>query len=160
VTEQNPYAPPSAVVADIGTSPGQIPPCPDVERACVLFWVSFGLGTISEVADVIRSFGGAYWRYSAIGFFVGLAFGFLITWWITRKLRAGRNWMRWLVTIVNVASYLVVLLFWNDFLLAFGSYAENTSAAIFAGLQMLVGGAGLVLLFTRDSRDWFDEHSR
>jgi hypothetical protein len=160
MTEQNPYAPPKATVEDVLASGDQIPPCPDVERACMLFWVSFGVGTISEIFDLFRITGSDHWYFAMLGFFIGCAFGFLITWWITRKLRAGRNWMRWLITIVNVASYLAILVFWDFFSLAFRAYSQNVTAAIFAGMQMLIGGAGLVLLFTRASRDWFDEQSR
>ena len=157
---QNPYAPPKSPVRDISASADGIAPCRDVETACVLFWLSYGVGTLPEIINTFRLAGTNYWGSMVVGFLIALTIGFLVTWWITRKLRAGRNWMRWLVTIVNVASVLVILLWWDFFSAGFRVYTQNATTAVLAGSQMLIGAGALILLHTRASREWFDEWAR
>jgi hypothetical protein len=151
--QPNPYAPPEAPVADFDPVPPG--PCSHVELACRLLWISFGVSLLDTVVKIIRApslFAGIIGIVAAL---IGIGIGYVILSWITRKLRAGRNWMRWLYTVVNVLSWLSIPYFWNFYREAFRTMSGNWLAILSMFVSTVVGIAVLVLLHTHVTRDWF-----
>src|SRR5580693_109198 len=101
---QNPYSPPAAPVADLPT--GNAGDNRDVWNACKLLWVSCAMNVMSPllggVPHVAPPVGGI------VEELVSDAIQVLITYWIVSKLKAGRNWMRLLLTICIAAAYLLI----------------------------------------------------
>jgi hypothetical protein len=160
MTTRNPYAPPRAAIETASGSTGGTPPNRDVERACKLFWASFAVRAIADVFAFFRVGDSTPWFSLAIGFLIGLAVAYLFTWWITSKLRAGRNWMRWFITILNIASIPAIVIFWDFFAPIYRDITQSVTAAIFGVLEVILDLAGLALLFTRTSREWFASQAR
>lgn len=154
----NPYAPPTATVADHG--PGELPPNRHVEQACKLLWIGLSLQVLDSLIELFYVEGTA----AVIGVIIGAAFGLgiasLFVWWFTTKLRAGRNWMRWLVSILNVLGWLMIPVFWKIFgPLLLEHFKARPIAAVSAAVQFGVGIAAVVLLHTKSAREWFRAHS-
>lgn len=155
----NPYAPPKALVADAVEQAGE--KCPHVELACRLLWASLAIGILANLVALFTMTGGAALVAGVlIGQVIGLGIGVLILVWITRKLRAGRNWMRWLLTILTLLSWLTIATFWEFFRSAYATMIA-TDPVGFAGvvIQGLIGIAFIVLLHTPASRAWFRAQS-
>jgi hypothetical protein len=164
MNEANPYAPPRTPVADPVIAE-QIGPCPHVERACQLLWISFAISVIARLISVFTLTSGIASVAGLVGLSIGTVFAGLLLWWVTRKLRQGRNWMRWLYTIANVlitalslfsiaglvdATREMMLSMWREYpLLGVSSLA-----------QLAFGVAALVLLHTATSREWFRAKSQ
>jgi hypothetical protein len=150
---QNPYAPPVAAVADfIAPAPG---PCPHVELACRLVWASLGLSVLRNVVKIFTTPPGATMVGMIIGGVLGAGIGFAVWSWVTRKLRAGRNWMRWLYTALSVAGWLSLGIFWNFFRAAYGLMSGDWFMILTIVVNSLIGVAVVVLLHTPATREWF-----
>ena len=155
----NPYSPPTAPLADMAADP--LEKNDAVWNACMLLWVSFGISLISLILDSVRAPAAGSPVAAIIGVLVGCAIGFLITRWIVSKLKAGRNWMRLLLTICTVLGYVSVALFWGFYRdHVFPIYAKNPMSAVFAGLQTILGFCSVVLLNTPGARAWFASAKR
>lgn len=152
--EHNPYSPPPTSVADFrGDS---VLDNRYVLIACKLFWVSFGLALVGTASDVVRQSTISV----VIGGTIGAAIGFAITRWTVSKLRAGRNWMRLLVTIITVLGYLAVPMFWNFYSTqVFPIYARNPMAAAATLLQIISNTGAVVLLNLPHGRAWFTQQT-
>jgi hypothetical protein len=148
--QPNPYAPPAALVADIDAAPAA--PCPHVELACRLLWISAGVSMLDTTVKVMRS---PSVVAGIVGAVIGVGIGAGILFWITRKLRAGRNWMRWLFTAMNALSWLSIPYLWNFYSAALQRMSGDWSAILTMFVQTVVGIAVLVLLHTHLSREWF-----
>lgn len=157
--EHNPYSPPTTPVADIhGDS---VTDNREVLNACKLYWVSFGLSLVSIASDVLRQTALPLVIGSCIGGVIGAALGFVLTRWIVSKLKAGRNWMRLLVTILPVLGYLTVPIFWNFYsTTVFPIYARNPVKAVVSVLQIIPSTWAIVLLNLPRSRAWFSQQSQ
>lgn len=146
----NPYSPPTAQVADLPASSSALQVEPNVIRACRLLWWYFAASLLS-VALSARITGS--WAAAAFGLVFGGGFSFAITFWGTSKLKAGRNWMRLLITVVNVGGVLVVPLLWNwykPYLLA-----SRSIDVVITVIQWLLAWAAIYLINTRSARLWF-----
>jgi hypothetical protein len=100
---------------------------------------------------------------------VGLSFGTaiagLLLWWVTRKLRQGRNWMRWLYTIANVLITTISLLSIAGLVdatreMMLSMWREYPLLGVSSLAQLAFGVAALVLLHTATSREWFRAKSQ
>jgi hypothetical protein len=155
----NPYTPPAAHVDDSAPATWVDPEGGrDVFRACVIFWVSFGLSAVTDLFEIFRSIGGpiAIVVGTIVGMTIGLGVGLLITWWFTSRLKRGRNWMRIRLTALALLSIASSILFWNwyrDSVLPL--YESNPVLAVLGGLQFLLWLASLLLLYTPRSNAWF-----
>jgi hypothetical protein len=155
----NPYSPPTAPVADIPTDP--LVKNDAVWTACMLLWLSFGISLISLIVDGVRAPAAGSVVAAMIGALVGGAIGLLITGWIVSKLKAGRNWMRLLLTICTALGYLTVVIFWGFYRdHVFPIYAKSPMSAVFAALQTFLGFCSVVLLNTPSARAWFASSQR
>jgi hypothetical protein len=159
---RNPYTAPTAVVDDVRDPASNAPPLhPHVRRACLIMWWSFAIGLLSTPLTLKGELGAAGDGAGVVGTVVGLIFGFLVAfaliWWVTSKLRAGRNWMRWLVNIFTVIGILAVLL-----MLATGSQViadtfSDPAQSVISALNWTLTVIELVLINTPSAREWFAE---
>jgi hypothetical protein len=152
--ERNPYTPPGTPVTDIASD--FVTANRDVLIACKLFWVSFGLSLVSSISDVLSESATPLIIGGLIGLLIGGAIGFAITRWIVSKLKAGRNWMRLLMTIGAVLGLLSIPIFWKFYSSAvFPIYAKNPLRVGLTLLQMVPNTWAVVLLNVPRSRAWF-----
>ncbi len=152
----NRYAPPSAPVEDIGDA--SVAPCPHIELASKLLWASFALSLFDSVVKVIQAQETIARIAMGVGGLIGAGVSFALLYWIVRKLRQGRNWMRWLFTSLNLIGWLSMLVFWDFFHRVFPTMSGNWLAIISMSAQTLLGIAVLVLLHTPTTRAWFRAH--
>jgi hypothetical protein len=157
--ERNPYAPPSTPVADIANN--SVTTNREVLIACKLFWVSFGLSLVATASDLLRQSAIPLLIGGLIGATIGAAISFAITRWVVSKLKAGRNWMRLLMTIITAVGYLSVAIFWKFYSTTlFPIYAGNPAMADIAVLQLIPNTWAVVLLNVPRSRAWFSATTR
>ena len=91
---------------------------------------------------------------------VGFIFGALITAWYTTKLKRGRNWMRLLLTIITVLSF--VSLPFTIFVskqLYVAAFTERpvvvTTVVTVTSVHYVLTAIAIVLINTRAARAWF-----
>ncbi len=147
---ENPYAPPRAAVAD--PEPAFEGPCRDVELACKLLWAGFLLDVLGQIIDLLRLHDGSI---PMVRFFIACGIKALLTCWVTSRLLAGRNWMRWLIAIMNALAILATVWLAYSAMHVLLPYAANPIAATFLVLETITGLAALVLLFTPASQRFF-----
>ena len=157
--QPNRYAPPTATVADIEVDKVRPAPCPHIELACRLMWISWGLSTASNVAKVFVATGMFAVVVASIGAVIGAGIGYAITSWVVRKLRAGRNWMRWLLTALNVLGLVMIGAFWDFYRQVIQSLSSNWMLLLTVGASMTIALIVLALLHTPTTRAWFRAHS-
>jgi hypothetical protein len=151
----NPYAPPTSNVADSSAVlPTRIAHA-HVARACHLLWLSFGLAVLGATFDVFRASVSAGRSVTVIGAAAGATMVFLITLWFTLKLRAGRNWMRLLVTILNVGGLLLIPFVWNWYWPILKQGLNSPLDGVVTAGQWLLDLAAVVYVNTSGARAWF-----
>jgi hypothetical protein len=155
----NPYAPPTAPVADVptdGTAKNQA-----VWIACTLLWVSVGISLLATLFDLLRAPPAEFWIANIIGTLIGGAVGLLVTYWLISKLKAGRNWMRLLFTICNVLGCISIVVFWDFYRThVFPIYTGNPIMAVQAVFQSILGLCAVGLLNAPSARAWFASSKR
>jgi multisubunit Na+/H+ antiporter MnhF subunit len=160
MNDSNPYAPPKAPVSDV-VEPRPPSAPPHVQTACQLMWISLALQALDGVIGLFSSPGLTTMIAVFVSVFfvlIGLGIGYLILRWITGKLLAGRNWMRWLITVLNALSWLSVAFFWDFYKIVLApTFASPVSAVSFL-VQSALGIAAIVLLHTAQSRDFFRDN--
>lgn len=87
---------------------------------------------------------------------MGGALVFLLTRWATAKLKAGRNWMRLLITLVQIGGLALIPLFWSFYKpLLINEYGGNPAYAVVSGIQWVLNLSAAVLINMPDARSWF-----
>jgi len=154
----NPYSPPRTEVADAHAQPPALDDVEgrrDVYRACTLMWVNFGVALLSTGVEIVRNFGTTA-TPEYVGMVIGMSIGFLITWWFVVKLKAGRNWMRILITVLTVLAFCMIPLLWSVMVKTMVPLSGQFSLDIILScIQWILSLAVIWLLYTRRSRDWF-----
>lgn len=152
----NPYSPPKAEVAD-----AQISALEDVEgrrdvyRACTLMWINFGFALLSTGIEVVRNLGTTQ-TAEYVAMVIGMSIAFLIYWWFTSKLKAGRNWMRILITVLTVLAFCMIPLLWSVIVkTVVPLYSQFPLDIVLSGIQWILSLVVVWLLYTRRSREWF-----
>jgi len=142
---RNPYAPPSATVADPPVPPIQRPRL--IARALQLLWISFVLGLIGTFVHETQS-PALEWLITLV--FVAL-YGAVVV-WLFFKIGRGRNWARIVYLVLAVISYLMLSLDWRSY---YYSYRQHPGWVWldFAGIAAEL--AALALLFSRPANRWF-----
>jgi len=152
----NPYSPPRAEVADAQISGlVDVEGRRDVDRACTLMWINFALALVSTVVEIVRNMGVTE-TLEYVGMAIGMSIAFLIYWWFTSKLKAGRNWMRILITVLTVLAFCMIPLLWSVMVKTMVPLSGQFSLDIILScIQWILSLAVIWLLYTRRSRDWF-----
>jgi hypothetical protein len=150
----NPYTPPTSHVDDPSLTSADPDGNRDVLRSTVLIWISFGLGVIGFIMEMFNVGGSQVPVVASLA--VGLAIAFLITWWVTAKLKAGRNWMRILITVLMILGVAGPLFFWEFYKTAIVTqYADQPIKGVFDLAQYALSIVAVLLLYTARSRSWF-----
>jgi hypothetical protein len=158
----NPYAPPKALALEV---PQDAPPekSKHVDWACHLMWIGMGFSVLASLLFLFTMREVPAQAQEFLEELVGLAIGFAIVWWFTNKLRAGRNWMRMLVTILNVIGMVILAItLVVMFTMGIGSeflgamFQEGTFQAASMVLQMALVVCETVLINTPSARAWFE----
>lgn len=145
----------AAPVGDIDIGPREV--SRDVLNACKLCWASYGLSAVGDASKLLSSVSASR-KFGAV---VALLIGAALTVWIVTKLKAGRNWMRLLMTIGTVLGYLAIPVLWNDYVTkVFPLYANKPIEAGVLVLQILPNIGLVILLNTTHSRAWFARMKR
>ena len=152
----NPYSPPKAEVADAQISAlDDVEGRRDVYRACTLMWINFGFALLSTGIEVVRNLGTTQ-TAEYVGMVIGMSIAFLIYWWFTSKLKAGRNWMRILITVLTVLAFCMIPLLWSVIVKTLVPlYSQFPLDLVLSGIQWILSLVVLWLLYTRRSREWF-----
>jgi len=152
----NPYSPPRAEVADAQVSALEdVEGRRDVYRACTLMWINFGFALLSAGIEIFRNLGTTQ-TAEYVGMVIGMSIAFLIYWWFTTKLKAGRNWMRILITVLTILAFCMIPLLWNYLVKMAGQlYSQYPLDVALDCIQWILTLVVLWLLYTRRSRDWF-----
>jgi hypothetical protein len=147
----NPYTPPTSHVDDPSVVSADPDGNRDVLRSTLLIWISFGLGVIGFFLEMFNNVGSEVPVLFSLA--IALAIAFLITWWVTAKLKRGRNWMRILITVLVVLAVAGPLLFWETLVVA--EYAGQPIKGVFDLAQYALSIIAVLLLYTARSRAWF-----
>jgi hypothetical protein len=149
----NPYAPPTAQVADV--DPGRPLPRPRaVSLAILLFWISVAVSLpLWFVDDAVDTSDPDIFVTLVIGWIVGLAM-LAFTIWVIVSIGRARNWARITYLVLAILGWLMVIvdlpgLFASPWYNPFG-YLSN--AALDAAI--------VVLLFTPAANAWFRARGR
>ena len=152
---QDSYTPVSAPAPDASEVGPSHRVDPNVDLACRLLWCYFGLTVLTIPLELLKVSGVALVLGVIIGGLIGCFIAGALTLWATTKLRAGRNWMRLLVTAVIALNVLLIPLVWDwyrpYFLRQFATPLDATVTAV----QWLLSFAAVFLLNTRRARLWF-----
>ena len=150
----NPYTPPTSHVDDPALTSVDPDGNRDVLRSTLLIWTSFGLGVIGFFLEMFSLVGSQVPVIVSLA--IGLTIAFLVTWWVTLKLKAGRNWMRILITVLMILGVAAPLLFWDFYKTAVvAQYANQSIKGVFDLGQYVLSIVAVVLLYTARSRSWF-----
>lgn len=153
---ENPYAPPTAPVADVSSQPRPTEVHGNVVMACKLLWGSFGVSMVALVLQLFLVPMGGSFLGALFGGAIVAAIVLGITYWFVLKLTAGRNWMRWLVTILT-GIWVVTLPFnFGNYQVAFaGRVPQLMVQAIASAIQLIVSVIIVVLINMPGARAWF-----
>jgi hypothetical protein len=151
----NPYAPPSARVADAEAA-GSIERPPSVTRAVCLLWASFALILPSTIYEVLHpepdiTLGV---NLSIFAFIVGLSV--VYNYWLNGAAWKGKGYARWVQVVLAVLGYTLIFGVWFDDLASeFLKYPWYVQACEL--LSYVTEIAGIILLFTPSANAWYRE---
>jgi hypothetical protein len=153
--DRNPYAPPNSPVADVAPGrPTEVDP--KVRRACVLIWWSFAATMAVEAMTFFaQAPAGVGAAGSAVGLVTITVVGILMALWMTSKLRAGRNWMRLLYTILFAFGILSMILLPAYTQQTFALYASHPLLGVLSVVNWILNVYIVVLINSKSARDWF-----
>ena len=153
----NPYAPPKAVVADPVIDPAARSRPREVTLAARLLWVALALGAFNAVVDSARlASSGSVPPYFLVGSVAGSLLVLCVLAWLTNRIAHGRNWAR-IVFLVMFVIGIPIFLLQLPVMFASSVFATAVSATI-SVLQMIA----LYLVFLGAGSYWFsrrEEHT-
>ena len=152
----NPYSPPATRVDDLRADGPVTGVDRDVFRACKLMWWSFGAALLAAALHFALSSDKSSIVARAIVAAIVSALAFLLTRWTTAKLKAGRNWMRLLITLLQIGGLPLIPLFWSFYKpILISQYGGNPAYAVASGAQWILNLSAAVLINTPSARSWF-----
>lgn len=152
----NPYAPPTTFVADVAIQPRPTEVHGNVAFSCKLLWWSFGISMVGFVLQLFMLPMGGVFLGALIGAGIGGAIGLGITYWLTLKLTAGRNWMRLLITVSTLLWIAFIPLLWSfDRQALSNAFAPNLAQGAITGIQLILSVTVVVLINSAGARSWF-----
>ena len=146
---RNPYAPPTAAVAD-PPLPVSIPRPREVTLSVRLLWLSFAL---SCTDTIVRTSLDRDEDVMVQGLaLVLVAINGAVAAWLIFKIAGGRNWARIAYTVLSVLGYVSMVTNWSTYLAAYHGEPGWIGLDILATLTDL---GGLYLMFTKAANTWF-----
>jgi hypothetical protein len=143
--DANPFAPPSVAVTD--ALPRASAPKPrDVVYAVRLLWVAIAIG-VTEAITVLRSVAVIVPVLIAATIGVPIVFGLFAL--IILGLSRGKNWVRWLFTVIVALNCV------QSYRILPGIIAASELRGIASLAQDVLNVIAVALLHTRSSRAWF-----
>jgi uncharacterized membrane protein HdeD (DUF308 family) len=147
--DNNPYAPPRTVVADI-ESPFDLPRPREVTGAVRLYWLALLVAVPSAIYDMFTTpVPGATLAMLVIIFGVIWALVLGLMYWIYSSIGKGRNWARILTTVLVVVGLLFS--FWAVPVM----FAQSTLSGITYLVQTALNVWATVLLYKEPANTWF-----
>jgi cell division protein FtsW (lipid II flippase) len=124
-----------------------------VNCALACIWLSLGLLAISAALPLLNR-SDTDFQQEFVPHMVSLA-AFIIGSFLAVKIAYRKNWARWVFSVVNIFGLLALC----GFALAFGKEFFDWSLAdiIFAAIQYGLGVTASILLFLRESNNWFNK---
>jgi hypothetical protein len=150
----------SAPVSDSPETDLSPRPDPNVDLACRLMWCYFGLTVLTIPLELLRASDLAVVIGIIVGGLIGCFIAGALTLWATTKLRAGRNWMRLLVTTVIALNVLLIPITWDWYRPYFLKQLATPIDATITVAQWLLSFAAVFLVNTRSARLWFGTMKR
>jgi hypothetical protein len=144
--DNNPYAPPRAIVEDKPAGADGLLRPPIVATAINMIWASLALG-IGEMIVKLATVQIA--RVTLIAFLAGAAIGVLPQIWLNVKMAARRNWARVTYLVLEILGIAVVLAKPEQL-----TASPLISRAVFI-VQTLLQLAACVLLLAPSASRWF-----
>ncbi len=139
------------------TEAAAAPTDPHVVRACSLLWWSFGTAGLSSLLQIMAAQRSAALIGSIIGAAIGMLIGYFIVRWFVSKLMARRNWMRLLVTFLNVGGILLIPLLWQSvYKPSLLMHLEHPISALVSLVQLGMNIAATVLINMPSAKLWFE----
>ena len=154
MNEANRYAPPAASVTDIDAEP-DMPMPRAINIACWLLWLSLVVGLIRTVTFNYLQPSVLLHGYLLVSTVIGLVIGIGIMYWFTWAIRGGRNWMRWLLTILWALGVALIAIAWSTYVELINQGMIAPIVLLLEAVQFLMFTVALVLLHTSLAREWF-----
>jgi peptidoglycan/LPS O-acetylase OafA/YrhL len=153
---ENPYAPPAAVVTDV-ESPVSLERPSIVVLAVRFLWAGFAVSVVSSIyglfilpQDVPKAFVVAFTT-------IGLAIAAAISYGIFTAAWRGRGWARWLIAVLVILAVATIAGMWA-FLPRTPVFPWQTTAAFVIRMTFYI--TAIVLLFSPAASAWYREMKR
>jgi hypothetical protein len=151
----NPYAPPSARVADAEAA-GSLERPPIVTRAVYLIWTSFVLIIPSTIYDVLDPEPGSTRGENLAIFAFILAASGAYYYWLNGAAWRGKGYARWVLAVMTAIGYSLIFWVWREDLasefLQYPWYLQVSEI-----LAYVAESTGIILLFTPGANAWYRE---
>jgi hypothetical protein len=150
--ERNPYSPPISPIADVVADLPTLETNREVMLASKLIWASLVVSLVGMVHEFLSRSALAIRLSVAVVAVISVGF----SWWNVSKLKAGRNWMRILVTIIYVFSYFSIVGLWQSYYAkVFADYPENAIKAVVFVINTMLSVVIVVIINLPSARAWF-----
>jgi hypothetical protein len=151
--DDNPYAPPSARVADHELAPPLERP-PIVSRAVYLLWASFALIFPSTIYDILYPEPETSLGENLLVFAFVLGATGAISYWLNVAAWKGEGYARWVLAALSVISYTLILWIWLGGRV-FEYFNWPWYIQLFEFLSYVADMMGVVMLFAPGANAWY-----
>lgn len=152
----NPYAPPAAVVADPESSVSLERP-PIVVLAVRLLWTGFGISVATSIFGLFVLPATVPVALVVVMTLIGLGVAFAISYAVFSAAWRGRGWARWVIAVLVVLALGVVTLMFTVMPRA-PAFPWHTTASFCIRIALYI--TALILLFTPTASAWYREQKR
>lgn len=153
----NPYAPPTAVVADPDSQPQSNLERPrKVELAVRLLWTGFGVSAAASFYTLFLLPANAPLGVILTMTMIGLVVAGAISYGLFTAAWRGRGWARWVIAGLVVLGFIAVALMWTLLPHAQMLWVTRVSFVIRMTLYVIA----VALLFSQPANDWYREKAR
>ena len=152
---ENPYAPPGAVVAD-PEHPVSLDRPRSVVLAVRLLWTGFAISLMASVYGLFTLPAGARVAYILMIRIIAVGVALAVTWAAFTALWRGRGWVRWVIVVLIVLG-LVTMTLWA--VLPLGTRVTWQTAAPMC-VRIALYSLATVMLFSPTANAWYREKKR
>jgi hypothetical protein len=152
VMNNNPYSPPTAVVADIVTqAPTERPR--QIKLAIRYLWASVAVGYLYNIYTLFNAIfvSETLNVFKVVTTLIGFAISVPISIWFIGKISAGKNWARNLMIVFSILSCIGLAMYWLPAL----ALPIMPIQKRIGGVQTSLGTVALVLICFGEGRHWF-----